>query len=335
MQQASAPAAPANIASAPSADEISRAPVTVIETTKFRVQLVHLGARARSLQLLRHKAKATAEDPYQLVHSTSSSPLPLGVYFGDQSDASILYQVDGISRPVDPKDGIVRLAEHDDVSISMSGVAADGSRIRKIFHFFGNNYLFNLEVAVERPVLDGTKVWLEWSYHLPQEIVQQSYNQSSIKFLEDSSVTTELLSAISPETKEAITGRWIGVGDYYFIATVIAPQSGQLRYENRNYDFLVRAAGSESGGSFSVYAGPKQHVEMEPARLSLEKSIDLGWFTFLAYPLLVVLRFFLQSALQLRLGNCPAHHLHKGHILAPDPGKFEFHEGHAGSPAGD
>lgn len=292
----SAPMAATSVAptaeSLPNAAQIASSTVTTIATNKIRLEITHLGARARSLQLRQHKAQANLPDPYQLVHTTDSSPLPLGVYFGEQSDALVGYTLEGVSRPVDSATGLIELGMNDDLSLNFVGSLPDGTRIRKIFHITGNSYLFTLEVTVDRPTTDGSKVWLEWSHYLPQEIVSQSYNQSAIKVLEDSSVSTHLLSGVAPETLESSVGRWIGIGDYYFIAAVVAPQSGQLRYENNNFDFLIRAAGTDKGGNYSIYAGPKQHKEMVPYKLSLEKSIDLGWFTFLAYPLLVVLRFF-------------------------------------------
>jgi YidC/Oxa1 family membrane protein insertase len=51
-------------------------------------------------------------------------------------------------------------------------------------------------------------------------------------------------------------------------------------------------AGTQDGGTFSIYAGPKDYRTLEQVGdFQLERSIDLGWFSFLALPLLWLLHY--------------------------------------------
>jgi YidC/Oxa1 family membrane protein insertase len=50
-------------------------------------------------------------------------------------------------------------------------------------------------------------------------------------------------------------------------------------------------ASSSTGGRFHIYVGPKDYKTLESiANFNLERTIDLGWFAFLALPLLWLLR---------------------------------------------
>ena len=56
--------------------------------------------------------------------------------------------------------------------------------------------------------------------------------------------------------------------------------------------YLSRVAGTAGGGTFSLYTGPKDHKALSKIEgLELERAIDLGWFSFLAFPLLQLLDF--------------------------------------------
>lgn len=51
--------------------------------------------------------------------------------------------------------------------------------------------------------------------------------------------------------------------------------------------------GSSSGkNEFQLFVGPNCYHDLQALGLQLERNIDLGWFTFLAQPLLGLLRFF-------------------------------------------
>jgi YidC/Oxa1 family membrane protein insertase len=56
-----------------------------------------------------------------------------------------------------------------------------------------------------------------------------------------------------------------------------------------------RVAGTPTGGQFHAYLGPKDYKTLEGVSdFHLERTVDLGWFSFLALPLLWLLRFLYQ-----------------------------------------
>lgn len=87
--------------------------------------------------------------------------------------------------------------------------------------------------------------------------------------------------------------KWAALGDRYFQAALIASEGTTSFGIGRSGNSLhLKAVGSNQGGEFSLYAGPKDHETLIATGFDLRRTIDLGIFTFLADPLLQLLRFF-------------------------------------------
>ncbi|MBI2880616.1 MAG: membrane protein insertase YidC [Candidatus Tectomicrobia bacterium] len=92
--------------------------------------------------------------------------------------------------------------------------------------------------------------------------------------------------------------QWTSLHSKYFMAALI-PRAGfdaaVIKREGKDDGVLVGlrfAGGPEGEGKLSLFAGPKDQTILKAYGSSLEEAIDLGWFSFVAKPLLVALRFF-------------------------------------------
>ena len=99
---------------------------------------------------------------------------------------------------------------------------------------------------------------------------------------------------------------WIGYMDQYFLTALVLPDPDQspettppyLRAVYQDHKGLaVEAArplglapGKEASFDFDFYYGPKSNNDLKAAGHNLSKSVDLGWFSFLATPLAALLR---------------------------------------------
>ncbi len=101
---------------------------------------------------------------------------------------------------------------------------------------------------------------------------------------------------------------WVGVMDTYFVTVVrmadnssfnglMTPVNSVLNQNNVKVpkltyvdQSLILEKNLAYQRSFQLYVGPKIQSELEKYDLTLPASMDLGWFDFLAYPLLSVLR---------------------------------------------
>ncbi|MBF0125724.1 MAG: membrane protein insertase YidC [Magnetococcales bacterium] len=96
---------------------------------------------------------------------------------------------------------------------------------------------------------------------------------------------------------------WTGFSDKYFLAAIVPDQPGIGKKFYFDFDDPTHRAGVVAGKQelqpgeqiekkTSLFIGPKELRTLESMDLKLERSIDYGWFHFLAVPLVKVLLFF-------------------------------------------
>jgi YidC/Oxa1 family membrane protein insertase len=101
------------------------------------------------------------------------------------------------------------------------------------------------------------------------------------------------VSADELKIQQRETSQWVALGDLYFMASLIPPLAENNAALARDGELYIgRVAGSETGGKFTVYVGPKIYTLLEKlGSFQLERAIDLGFFSFLALPLLWMLHY--------------------------------------------
>ncbi len=99
--------------------------------------------------------------------------------------------------------------------------------------------------------------------------------------------------------------QWVGVNYGFFLFALINDGrdlafSGDVN-KDQNHTFLTASkkdilipAGKSASWTFTLFLGPKEGKYLNAVGNGLENSIDLGWFSFLAKPLLWLLNFFYQ-----------------------------------------
>src|SRR5262249_23480946 len=86
---------------------------------------------------------------------------------------------------------------------------------------------------------------------------------------------------------------WMGFDDKYFLVALLDSHEAPFAQIGRERDsYFLRTGGLASKTDFLVFAGPKDFRVLGPVGFDLFRSIDLGFFSFLSQPLLVVLQFF-------------------------------------------
>lgn len=117
------------------------------------------------------------------------------------------------------------------------------------------------------------------------------------EFFQNDALTTNMnWQALANTTTMGID--WAGISDRYFLMALI-PQTALAKTANlgiaRDGDFIVNdvsypqillSSGQSTQARFKAYLGPKKLGEMESLGVKLEKSIDYGWFSVLAMPIL-------------------------------------------------
>jgi YidC/Oxa1 family membrane protein insertase len=285
-------ASPSPLAAHVSKAQLEAAPLSFVNSATARVTLAHLGGRVISYQLSQYRAHHGEEALLDLVNSPDGAVFPLGVYVGGVSDEGVVYTLSAVNgaKPTGSTANLV-VASGGTVTVELSGKLSNGTGITKRITFADGSYLIGVEVLLDRPSTETQPVWLEWSRYYPQSEDTKT-TPSHVTYLDGFDKVRHVPIAELPEgVRDFGTSKWVGIGDIYFTATLIPNTAGRNTLIGHQGDvYLSRVAGGAAGGTFSVYAGPKDLKILRTIEgLSLERSIDLGWFSFLALPLLSLL----------------------------------------------
>jgi YidC/Oxa1 family membrane protein insertase len=281
--------------SLPSDEELHSAPQTFIESSVAQIAINHLGARISSFQLRNFKVSVDSDQLLDLVSHQSGEPLPLAVYFSSFNDHRVLYTLErsmGLSNTPDSANRfVIQGAESELVFL---GTFPNGAQIRKIFTFDPNSYLFKVKVQLTPSPEAGLPVWLEWDSFVPEAIANERYNLHQFKVLNaQNKVTSILPTDVKKGLSDYGKNQWASFSDTYFMSALVPIGSGgDTKIGKEKETYIARVASENDKGEFAVFLGPKLHNDLEKLSLQLEKNVDLGWFSFLAHPLLSLLRFF-------------------------------------------
>ncbi|MCB0320374.1 MAG: YidC/Oxa1 family insertase periplasmic-domain containing protein, partial [Bdellovibrionales bacterium] len=87
--------------------------------------------------------------------------------------------------------------------------------------------------------------------------------------------------------------RWASIGDKYFMASLIAPESPETVVAERHKDTYSLSVQGENGKvRLRSYLGPKNYFDLKKLNYDLHRNVNLGIFSFLAIPLLSVIYIF-------------------------------------------
>lgn len=284
-------AAPQPAATSPSDSEIEGAGVTTVETDRFVARLSSLGARLISFKLKDYRDRLGAPDLLDMVHHRDGTPLPLGLSAGQWSDERVLYEL----RNVSPQGGVVRVPANGEGRLQFVARLPDGDEIEKTLTVKGDSYLFGVEVRLSQPTKSG-ELTLEWNRYLPEEVALDRVDPWSFTvFSAEDRVRHLLVHDVTGAMSNPFQAHWVAFSDKYFTGA-LAGSAGLVRSAlgRSGTVFRQQVSGGSQSGNFQVYLGPKDYRILAATGLQLERSIDLGFFSFLAYPLLVFIRILYQ-----------------------------------------
>lgn len=266
------------------------APVTEtirnIDTPLLKVEISNIGGRVKSLQLKNYKHTLQDSSPLDLVSVRGDMPKPFGVYVGTASDSGLAYTFE------DGSNGIANLGAGENASITLS-TTINGAKLSKTFTFDGSSYFIGVKVDGEALKTADT-TWLEWTSMLPPGKIAQPH-LLGFSTLKGQEVEHTILPSIKEEglkSKDGLT--WAAFSDQYFLSALVGntPAPGRIGKIKLGTEELLVAqlAAPSSAASFSVYAGPKDYRLLKELGHDLHRTVDLGFFAFLAQPLLWLLR---------------------------------------------
>ncbi len=279
----------------PSESEIRSSGVITVNAPLYRLELSKLGGRILSFELHGYKRELQSEDDFNFIrHQSDAAEFPLQISLGGAQDASLLYQLEGATSGISRTGDTFTLGEQDELRLVLRGTT---SPITKSLTLRGNSYLIDFEATTDVPASDGSPMQLTWNKWIPEEETGNSYNPANYSLLLESDGDKELetFPITTPEEgpTQGTAARWISLGDKYFMASLISPdETTPVRWSKDEDIYSVSLSGTKDKISSKIYLGPKSYHRLEKLGYSLQRNVNLGFFSFLAIPLLGALSFF-------------------------------------------
>ncbi|MBX3024786.1 membrane protein insertase YidC [bacterium] len=269
----------------------------VVDTDLYRATFTTLGARLKGLELKRYLTTVARDSPpLQLIQFPAPDQLPLGVTLigADKppaGDAAVVYGVDQSN---------LELTGDESATLTFTGTMPDGATVQKRVTLHGHDYVWTLDLDVGAVPEGYSQMSLAWNEGMnpagpnASEVV---FDQVSV--LEKNKLQLHPFAKFDGATPIEAKGDigWMGFSGHYFLAAVVpeAEASNDLRVWMRRDQDHVQSMVIFPQGTFrtqaEVYTGPKDIDRLEAVGHGLRKAVDLGWFTFIALPMLQALRF--------------------------------------------
>lgn len=266
-----------------------------VETDRYIAIFTSKGARLKSLLLKQYRTSVEKDSPlFEMIIPKPGVPYPLGVQFQGRTqfnDERLVYEVQG---------GNLNLTGHAIGTLSFRGRIPGGGTLIKRFTFTGSTYPIGLEVSVRGEV----------GAPQPSLILTTGANSKEVE-AKNGAIFEGLIALVGgklirEDASEISEGRemrgeisWAGFGHTYFFFAVLpeAAANQTLSVKKTGPGFLLSLGGQTLARTlqttrYTLFVGPKDLDLLKSLGKGLERSIDFGWFTLVAAPLLHVLRFF-------------------------------------------
>jgi len=185
-------------------------------------------------------------------------------------------------------------------------VTSQGVSIRKTYHFEGGSYGVRLESQVinggTTPLVGSLQQVI--SYSAQQKAGESRYDASGSYLYSDNSLKHDKQKDITSASKTYDKNLlWAGFADKYFLTAILAENGSiasiELKKNPAGYiesivssPQLTIPSGQAAVVVNRLFVGPKDIDILKSQGNSLEQSLDLGWFSVIAKPLLYTLKFF-------------------------------------------
>jgi YidC/Oxa1 family membrane protein insertase len=267
-----------------------------VETDLYKAVFTTLGARLESFQLKKYRTTVDAGSPPQeTIVPGAGGDYPFGVELRGQqskSDSGVTYRVRG--------DGL-------DLKGDATGTLeftweSDAGTVIKRFAFRGDRYEFDAVVSARNLPAEYTEIGVTWDKGIqtpPQPGSEVIFNH--VVYLDGKKLheeTFDKLSAgqvVTPSTGNTIG--WVGYSGQHFLAAMIPvdDQNYRLWLKTRDHtaetQLLFPLTSAPVEHRLDVYIGPKDVDALEGVGHSLARAVNLGWFDFIALPMLHLLKF--------------------------------------------
>ncbi|HEY4743269.1 MAG TPA: membrane protein insertase YidC [Desulfuromonadaceae bacterium] len=298
---ANQPAAVPN-ASAPPAQPAPRSAAqkdVTVDTGLFTAVFSSRGGSLKSLTLKKYREQ----------NSPNALPVVLGTH-GDPALLTFSTRGAGFNLP----DSTVYATDADNIKVSdgesrtlvFNYVSGQGFTVRKVYTFKGDAYGIGLETQVfnnsAAPLTGALQEVM--TYTAEHKVKDNRFDTAGSYIFAEKGLMSDKTKDVANASKRYDKGvQWAGFADKYFLSAILSDKNsiasvelkknaaGFLESVVTSPQFIVNP-GQSASVSQRLFVGPKDIDILKAQGNSLEQSLDLGWFSAIAKPLLYTLKFF-------------------------------------------
>lgn len=271
----------------------------VVETDTFTAVFSNQGATLKRLVLKKYRETSGAGgQPVALVSGSAGEGYALKTgATGFFLDPDAVYSL---------KSEMLKLTGNETKQLDFTWTSPQGVTVTKTYTFSGSGYEIGLETRITNSgalPLTGT-VTLSLPHPAGAKDKQSRFEIDSAVTRADGKFTTEAVKDIPEKPKKFVSGvEWTGYADKYFLSAILSKDGsiGPVTIEKGNARYLTTLISSPSlevktgqatTVAYRLFFGPKDLDILKAQGAGLEQSLDLGWFSAIAKPLLYTLKFF-------------------------------------------
>lgn len=242
-----------------------------------------------------------------------NSPEAKKVVLGSDADPN-LYSFSTRATGINLPDSTVFASDTDGFTVDKNGsrqltfnyISGQGYTVRKIYTFKSGGYGIKLETQVfnnsAAPLVGGIQQVM--TYPAEPKVKDNRFDTAGAYLFSDNSLQSNKIKDVTPASKRYDkTILWSGFADKYFLNAILSENNSIASVELKKnsagfFESIVSAPqftinpGQSVTVSHRLFVGPKDIDILKAQGNSLEQSLDLGWFTVIAKPLLYSLKFF-------------------------------------------
>src|SRR3989338_4472451 len=263
-----------------------------VETDHYIALFTNKGARLKSFTLKHYRTSVDEKSPpYEMISSIPGVPYPLGLQLRGPAhfdDEGLLYSVQGAD---------LRLTGDAKGTLLFQGQSPTKVILTKEFTFTGSGYPIQLDVSAQGSDV-GTPPALLLTTEGDHSGPAKDAVFEGLLALVDNKIKRENGEEIKKGKELSGPVSWAGFGYTYFLLALLPENGNQQRLDVKQIGSalvmgITGQPAPEAGDKsrYILFIGPKELNTLKAMEKGLERSIDFGYFGFLAVPFLSVLHF--------------------------------------------
>jgi YidC/Oxa1 family membrane protein insertase len=270
-----------------------------VETDLYTAVFSSRGASIRSLTLKNYREENTPSAPKVTLLNDSDPNI-----FSFSTRATGFNLPDNALFTTDA--GGVTVEKNGSRHLSFNYISGQGYTVRKVYTFSPGVYAIKLETMVfnnSAVPLVGT-IQQVMTYPAEPKVKDNRFDTAGAYLFSDNSLQSNKIKDVSTASKRYDKSiLWSGFADKYFLSAILTEKNSIASVELKKnsagfFESVVSSPqftvdpGKSATVAHSLFVGPKDIDILKAQGNSLVQSLDLGWFTVIAKPLLYSLKFF-------------------------------------------